>query len=249
MCIKMLLSFQSKNEDYSSIKCNVDIPWSCKHVKYWVSSINFKANLYNITTDDYIIYQINIADRWESFKIPFHNAMIDNDNTLLGVLNDVETPLNFAMTDGHLSMEPTVDIRFIDISPRAKIVCGLLNAKLNHVYSANTPHIFDLPIYDFANKLYIISKQGSAVQTNIGSQRMTPSIIASIDTVIRNGIPIIVNFETFGKPIKTKSLKESFTYIELQLVDILLQPVQLLSPMFITMKVKPCKIPAIQLSK
>lgn len=245
----MLLSFQSKNEDYSSIKCNVDIPWSCKHVKYWVSSINFKANLYNITTDDYIIYQINMADNWESFTVPFDNAMIDNDNILLDFLNDVETPLNFTITEGHLTMESTVDIRFIDISPRAKIVCGLLNVKLNQVYHANTPHKFDLPIYDFANKLYIISKYGSPVQTNIGSQRMTPSIIASIDTVIRNGVPIIVNFETFGKPIKTKSLKESFSYIELQLVDILLQPVQLLSPMFITMKVKPCKIPVIQLSK
>lgn len=247
----MLLSFQSKNEDYSSIKCNVDIPWSCKHVKYWVSSINFKANLYNITTEDYIILECNIDDnRWESIKVPFENAMIDSDYLLLNTLNDnLEAPFRFLINDGHLTINSTADFVFTDISPRAKIVCGLLNAKLNHVYSANTPHIFDLPIYDFANKLYIISKQGSAVQTNIGSQRMTPSIIASIDTVIRNGIPIIVNFETFGKPIKTKSLKESFTYIELQLVDILLQPVQLLSPMFITMKVKPCKIPAIQLSK
>ena len=246
----MLLSFQSKNEDYSSIKCNVDIPWSCKHVKYWVSSINFKANLYNITTDDYIILEYNNEDNWESFKITFENAMIDSDYLLLNTLNDnLEAPFRFLINDGHLSINSTADFVFTDISPRAKIVCGLLNAKLNQVYSADTLHEFDLPIYDFANKLYIISKQGSAVQTNIGSQRMTPSIIASIDTVIRNGIPIIVNFETFGKPIKTKSLKESFTYIELQLVDILLQPVQLLSPMFITMKVKPCKIPAIQLSK
>lgn len=54
MVIKMLLSLQSKNESYSKIQSNIDVPWESKYVKYWISSINFTANMYNITKDDII---------------------------------------------------------------------------------------------------------------------------------------------------------------------------------------------------
>ena len=95
---------------------------------------------------------------------------------------------------------------------------------------------------------FSITKQGNAVHTNIGSQEYTPSIIASIDTVIRKGLPVIVNFETYGKPIKNRINIDSFHYIELELVDMMLNPVVLLSPMFVSIKVKPCKTPIARLT-
>ena len=117
---------------------------------------------------------------------------------------------------------------------------------LKHALTYTT--IFDIPIFDYANKLYLISKQGSAIHTNIGSQEYSPSIIASIDTVIRKGLPVIVNFETYGKPIKNRINIDSFHYIELELVDMMLNPVVLLSPMFVSIKVKPCNTPIARLT-
>lgn len=133
-----------------------------------------------------------------------------------------------------------IDVVFTEITPRARMISGLMNVELDKEYHGNgATYTFDIPNYDYANKLYIVSKYASSVQTNIGNQESAPGILASIDTVIRNGSPVIVNFETYGKPIKNQINIESFSHIELQLVDSMFQPIQLLNPMFITMKVKP----------
>ena len=70
------------------------------------------------------------------------------------------------------------------------------------------------------------------VRKNIGHQ--------SLHTVIRKGLPII-NFETYGKPIKNRANIDPFHNIELELVDMMLHSVVLSSPMFVSINVKPCK--------
>ena len=55
------------------------------------------------------------------------------------------------------------------------------------------------------------------------------------------------NFETYGKPIKNVVNIDSFKQIELELVDFQYQPVKLMSPMFITIKIKPCDPPKMRL--
>lgn len=244
----MLLSLQSRNDDYSLIRSNIDIPWKCEYVKYWISCINFNANMYNITSDDYIKYISKDGDEIQTFKLTFNDCLIKNDNELLRLLNClIDAPVEFSIDefDGRLIMTCNKDIQFTDITPRARALCGLINVELNKTYSGTIR--FDLPVYDFANKLYLISKQGHAVHTNIGSQEYTPSIIASIDTIIRDKVPVIVKFESYGKPIKNKVNVDSFHFIELQLVDMMFQPIKLLSPMFISIKVKPCKTPIAKL--
>lgn len=233
-----MLALQSRNESYNAIQSSIDIPWKCEYVKYWVSSINFTANMYNITVKDYI--EIN------GKPIPFDNAYITNKTELLQQMNghDIVFDVN---VNNQLTMFSDNNVVFTSITPRAKMLCGLMNVEIGKEYEGNKTHVFDIPIFDYANKLYLISKQGSAIHTNIGSQEYTPCIIASVDTVIRKGLPVIVNFETYGKPIKNRVNVDSFKYIEVQLVDMMLQPVQLLSPMFVNIKMKPCKTPIARL--
>ena len=240
----MLLSLQSKNESYSKIQSNIDVPWESKYVKYWISSINFTANMYNITKDD--IIEIVVNDEIKTIR--FENKYISNKNELLGSLNQKQEIKFDINDDNRLTIMCSHDFTFANITPRARMLCGLINVELNKTYTNSTTHIFDIPIFDYANKLYLISKQGSAIHTNIGSQEYSPSIIASIDTVIRKGLPVIVNFETYGKPIKNRINIDSFHYIELELVDMMLNPVVLLSPMFVSIKVKPCKTPIARLT-
>ena len=221
------------------IQSNVDIPWHCEYVKYWVSSINFNANMYNITDQDYI----EINDQ----KIEFPNMFITNTTELLNIINSHDELFSIN-DDNRLRMTNNDEVVFNSISTRAKMLCGLMNVKIGYAYEAGTWD-FDIPIFDYANKLYLISKQGNAIHTNIGNQEYTPSIIASIDTVIRKGLPVIVNFETYGKPIKNIANVDSFKFIEVQLVDMMIQPVQLLSPMFVNIKMKPCKVPQARLKE
>ena len=53
----MLYSIQSKPENYNTVRLNIDIPWKCEFVKYYVSSINTKANILMTTEDDYLIFE------------------------------------------------------------------------------------------------------------------------------------------------------------------------------------------------
>lgn len=251
----MLLSLQSSNDDYSTIRSTFNIPWECKYIKYYLSSVNFKMNAYTITHSDYIKFHQYVGDGDIEnlvMTISFRDEPMINQVKLLEWLN-VQQEVNlisFGVDDktGRLLMTTfNGDIVFDDITPRARMVFGLMSVEIGRVYEQDRIYAFDIPIYDFASKLYIISKQGQAVHANVGAQEYTPSVLASIDTFIRNGLPVIVNFETYGKPIKNIVNIDSFKSIELQLVDMMFQPIQLLSPMFITMKVKPCNSPMMRL--
>lgn len=243
----MLLSLQSTNEDYATIRSNIDIPWECKYIKYWLSSVNFDANMLVSTSNDCI--KFHRVDNNEKASITFTDEVTMTRDELIQDLNSNNDIVQFDEDNfGRIVITPVYDIMFDYITPRARMITGLMNLELDKVYAELTAYVFDRPVSNYANKLYIISKQGNAVHTNVGKQEYTPSILASIDTVIRNGMPVIVNFETYGKPIKTITNIDSFKYLELQLVDMMLTPVKLLNPMFITLKVKPCDVPHMRLS-
>ena len=201
----MLLSLESSNDNYSKIRANVNIPWATKYVKYHVSSLNTKANVLLTTKDDKIVF-----DQGE--QIEFQNKYSLSETDVLNILSC--TPL-FTATyeDKKLKIHVNKDFSFVSISHRARLVTGLMNAKLNEVYEEGNDYVFDIPILDYANKLYLVSKQGVSVSSNIGDREYSPSVIASIDTFIKDGIPIIVNFESFAKPIKTVVNIDSFKLI------------------------------------
>lgn len=120
------------------------------------------------------------------------------------------------------------------------VITGLYNTK-DFIIVANKEEVIpDLPILDYANKLYLVSLQGTSITSSIGEQEYTPSIICNIDTMIINGEPILVNFDA-SKPIKIKTNKDALKYLEMRLVDFMYEPIILKSPLFITLKIKPYK--------
>ena len=89
MCLiatKMLLSLQSTNEDYSTIRTNINIPWECKYVKYWLSSVNFNANICMCTSNDSIkLHRHNNVN--DTDTITFEDETLLTENKLLDYLN------------------------------------------------------------------------------------------------------------------------------------------------------------------
>lgn len=239
----MLLSLQSTGPQYNHLQTNIQIPWNCEYIKYHVASINTRDILIS-SNDDMIEYEWNGGRR---------TCRLDNryDMSNPDILNILQNNgvLNAAFNNkGQIEITPLVqNFQFTKITHRAGLVTGLYNIKLNEEYPANVPIVCEKPITDYAHKLYLVSKQGQAIQSNIGDVEYTPSVIASIDHIIMDGLPIMMNFETYGKPIKNIVNIDSFKQIELELVDFQYQPVELMSPMFITIKVKPCDPPKMKL--
>lgn len=245
----MLLSLQSTGPDYNRLQTNINIPWNCEYIKYHVASINTR-NVLLTSVEDEVEFEWNddrrlyqSEDKYDLGRDDIYEALHwDQDN------NDQVFGLGF--TDSWKTLlTPLVDgFKFTKLSHRLALITGLYNIEVGKVYPRDQTIVGEVPIFDYANKLYLVSKQGQGIQSNIGDREYTPSVIASIDHVIRRGVPIMMNFETYGKPIKNVVNIDSFKQIELELVDFQFQPVKLMSPMFITIKVKPCLNPKMKLT-
>ena len=253
----MLLSLQSTGPEYNRIRTNIQIPWNCQYIKYHVASFNTKDIL--IVTDEDCIEYAYINKNGETLYVryTFNNCVhvsFDKIKKILefedkgdnndGIGKVMEVKISHAK---QLLITPKTSIYFTKITRRAALVSGLYNMELDTELVANKQIVCDPLILDLANKLYLVSKQGQPIQSNIGNIEYTPSVIASIDCIIRDGVAIIQNFETYGKPIKNTVNIDSFKQIELELVDFQYQPVKLFNPMFVTIKVKPDDPPRMKL--
>ncbi|KAK8834092.1 hypothetical protein M9Y10_020178 [Tritrichomonas musculus] len=214
---------------------NIDIPWKCEFVKYYVSSINTKVNILMTTEDDYLIFETANKE----IRIDFEEAYNYSFNYLVKFLNTCQKIIEFKNINNRtISLTSTENIIFKEGSHRAKLITGFFNCSYFEVNANEEKKVPDLPILDFANKLYLVSLQGVATHSAIGDKEYTPSIIANIDTMILDQEALIVNYD-ITKPIKIKVNTDSLKYLEMRLVDFMFQPVILKSPLFITLKIKP----------
>ena len=229
----MLCSVKSKPSDYSTIQMNLDIPWRCDYVKYYVSSINTKANILMTTDDDYI--------EFDKLRIEFRETYNYSINYLVNYLNtQAQGVITFKNINSRtISLTPTHDIKFIGGTHRAKLIMGFYDTTIEYAFKQGVETVVpNLPILDFVNKFYLVSLQGQAVHSSLGDHEYTPSIIANIDSMYLEGEPLIVNYDT-AKPIKIKCNTDSLKYLEMRLVDFMYEPIILKSPLFITLKIKP----------
>ena len=96
------------------------------------------------------------------------------------------------------------------------------------------------PLTSLGNKLYLLSVQGQAQSVNVDGDEYTPSVIANIDSFIKTGLPLIVNYEE-GEPAKSIVNTAAIRHLKMTLVDFMFHPVILTSPLFVTLKIKPVK--------
>lgn len=236
----MICSVQSRDpKKYNTASINLDIPWKCRYIKWWVSAINTQSNILLSTDQDYIKYQVDD----EVITFEFENKFTYSLNSLQKFLN-TDTPMKFEINNERtFTMTPGLkgDIDIIGISHRAALLTGLYNAKLPiRVYYGEKYVIQDLPVIQH-NKFYLVSLQGNPMYSSVGEYEYTPSVIGNIDTIALDGRPFIHNFDLESKPIKIKTYTDSLKYLEMTLVDFMYQPVELKNPLFITVKIQPAK--------
>ena len=253
----MLLSLQSTGPRYNYIQTNIQIPWNCEYIKYYVASIN-TSNLLLTTDDDVIEFEYTNDDGEkktvsQSFNDSYHVELV----TALNKIKYTDDQMHRSVVDANyneishkIEITPLADnFKYTKITYRAGLVTGLYDIKLNEIYPRGVEIVGGIPIRNYNNKLYLISKQGQSIKSNIGDREYNPSVIANIDYPIKYNVPIIMNFEQIGKPLKNIVNIDSFKQIELELVDFQYKPVRLMSPMFVTIKIKPCDPPRMKLDQ
>ena len=234
----MLVSVQSTNADeYNKVSVNLDIPWKCKYVKYYVSSLSTLSNILLTNDEDYIEMSNGSTPVQVYFRTPKFSYTIKELQSVLNVMSWFQWEYN--QETRTFQIKTTIKTSITSLTHRAALVTGLYNTPLPLELPVNTTYIIkDIPILNHT-KLYLVSLQGNAIYSNIGEQQYTPSVIGTINTFTVDKKPLIYDFETEGKPLKIKTFTDSLKYLELSLVDFQYQPILLKSPLFITIKIKP----------
>ena len=238
----MIYSLSSSDpQHYETINVNINIPWKCEQVKYYVSNINTVANFLLTTNEDFFIMVID----GEQYKFNFKNKT-DYESSLINDLKNLftrHTETNTVTVDknehGNLKFTHNKDFQITEATHRAKLLLGLYHTTLPVSSTNNTYTFLSPPITNYANKLYLVSLQGQAIHASKEGKEYTPSVACSIDTFIKSGLPLIKDFDL--NPIKTVTQAADLSRSSMTLVDFQFEPVVLLSPLFVTLKIKPVK--------
>ena len=238
----MIYSLSSSNpEHYETIEVNINIPWKCEQVKYYVSNINTVSNFLLTTEEDFLL----LLMEGEEYRITFINitdyesSLIKDLKQLFNCYEKTRTAVIEKIEHGNLKFTLDKDFQLLDASHRVKLLLGLYHtvlpvSSLDKVYVCSSP-----PITNYANKLYLVSLQGQAIHATKEGLEYTPSIACSIDTFIKPGLPLIKDFDL--NPIKTIIQAADLSRSSMTLVDFQFEPVVLLSPLFVTLKIIPVK--------
>ena len=238
----MIYSLSSSDPDrYETINVNINIPWKCEQVKYYVSNINTMSNFLLTTTDDFLVVVIDEKEYRFNFsnKTDYESSLINDLKELMKCYPETQTMTIEKSEHGNLKFTCTKDFQITEATHRVKLLLGLYHTTLP-VSSTDSTYIFlSPPITNYANKLYLISLQGQAIYATKEGKEYTPSVACSIDTFIKPGLPLIKDFDL--NPIKTVIQASDLSLSSMTLVDFQFEPVVLLSPLFVTLKIKPVK--------
>ena len=96
----MFVSTQSKPIDYSAIQIRLNIPWKCEYVKYYISSINTKANILITNKADYLLFESTDED----IKIQFEDCYNYSIGSLTKYLNSCQSIIKFININNKIMM-------------------------------------------------------------------------------------------------------------------------------------------------
>jgi hypothetical protein len=229
--------------DYQSLSIDLTpLPWNCNKIQYCVSQINFTANYYITTSNDYIEIMSWDLDLdppdYQLSTYYFDNLTeFDQENLTTYLTHHIfRDELNVTKySNGTISInviQPRTVLIITDITRRARWFIG---------YTLPIPSIESFYVYGnqipsttFGNLLYLTSLQGETVSTTTEDNTpITPSIIYRINQFMRPGLPVIINKK------QTKIISNPISKIDLRLTDCYFEPIILLSPLYVAIEVRP----------
>jgi hypothetical protein len=129
-----------------------------------------------------------------------------------------------------------VPFRFSDMSHRARLITGFYDCDFPDGYLEKWTSI-SAPLVGFGDLLYLISNNGNVIHS---ANAQNPSILFRMHNVFRMNQPLIL---TPRKDQRDEVIADGTAMrdVRLRLVDRWLQPVKILNPMVVTIKMRPIK--------
>ena len=212
-------------------------PVVSQHCQVRISSIQYTANFSITTEDDFVGIGYLPGDL---DKYSFKETGQYYQETIASVLNNmISKYFTVELTEsGQLKYTPTDNDSTIEIheaTHRAKLLMGLYHFEFPIFIKPGEVLYAASPLTCYGNMLYLESNLPSpvGVRSNDKNKEEYKSIVYKGSDFIYPGIP--VNSRTPGPVIVTKT--ENLTDLEFRLVDFMMQPVILHSPLTITMEV------------
>ena len=198
-----------------------------------ISSIQYTANFSITTEDDWVELK---KEDGTTTKYNFAECGAYYIDTVANVISEITSgELAATLTDRGLLKYTSASYDYInDATHRAKLLMGLYHCDLpleigTGIYSPS------LPLVCYGNILFLESNLPSpvGVRSNDKNKEEYKSIVYKGSDFIYPGIP--VNSRTPGPVIITKT--DNLTDLEFKLVDFMMEPIILHSPLTITMEV------------
>jgi len=195
-----------------------------KRIKYRIASMSSIANIAVTTSDDFIIIndikiQFNEHGAYEPYLF---------ETELKSILNPFMVSIDSLGRVVISSSEGSV--RITEASHRAKMLLGLYHTELPiEGVSITCP---SAPYLCYGNVLYLLARHGAPVAFGTKNKEEYHCIVYKSFEFLHRGLPIICRHE--GVTIRTTA--DSFQALQFTLVDMMLEPIILLAPLYITIE-------------
>jgi hypothetical protein len=205
------------------------------HCDYEVIGVNLNADFLITTREDDVCFEKEGAT--QPVFIQFYGKSDYQLNTLVAFLNGLleNTGIQCSMGDDDRLYFTSSTKIFISYSThRARLLLGLMNYETpsnpdQFVFCTETPSVC------LGNLLYLTSLEGDIIfNTTTDNEAQTPSILAIMNTFTLPHVPILAHGKNL---ISIKKNALQISKIKLELVDKYFQPVILLSPMTVFIKI------------
>ena len=115
----MIYSLSSSDPNhYETINVNINIPWKCEQVKYYVSNVNTMSNFLLTTEEDYLIIVIDGEEYRFTFtsKTDYESSLIKDLKELFNCYDKTKTAIIEKNEHGCLKLTLDKDFEIIDAS-------------------------------------------------------------------------------------------------------------------------------------
>ena len=114
-------------EHYETINVNINIPWKCEQVKYYVSNVNTMSNFLITTEEDFLLIVMEGEEYNISFtnKTDYESSLISDLKKLFGCYEKTKTAVIEKNEHGNLKFTLDKDFQIKDASHRVKLLLGL----------------------------------------------------------------------------------------------------------------------------
>jgi hypothetical protein len=241
--ILQLDSFMNDSRKYNEVEFDFISPWNCQKVEYKVISLNFILNSLVTIGSDYldVYYESNLGD--QTARVMFSDKCDYDMDDLLQLIQDL---LNYqisfeifivTLTDYHILRFVTSDVNqfcFIGATPRVQSLLRLINVNINLITKIVSHESPSSLMICHGNLLYLESRNGLSL---ISSYATFP-VLYRINRFMKQELPILVNEKNSHQDKITVDI-DSISLIKIVLMNMNHDPVSLLNPMFVTLKIEP----------